>query len=358
MSTKMKFEMPHVYIIFLLVMVLVVVLSHFIPAGEFVKILDPVTNKMKIDPTQFHYLENVKSIGFIDFFTAVHQGIVNAGHLIVLVLMASGAIYVLDQSGSLAAGIHALLRISAGKEKVVIIALSFVMSLMGAIGFGEGALPFFPLIIAVIMGLGYDRITGFAVGVLSVCAGFSSGFANLYTTGIAQDIVGLPLFSGIGFRVIAFLIFTSVVLFFILSYANKIKKNPKKSYCRLEYTQQLQEGFKAEESEELPFTFSRKLALFSLLGIVALSVYGATKLRWGMPQISGLYVMYAVFLGIVLRISPNKVAKDFGMGAALLLPPILAIGLAGSVMVLMQQAKIVDTMVFGMSEFCKVKVSL
>lgn len=355
MSTKMKFEMPHVYIIFLLVMVLVVVLSHFIPAGEFVKILDPVTNKMKIDPTQFHYLENVKSIGFIDFFTAVHQGIVNAGHLIVLVLMASGAIYVLDQSGSLAAGIHALLRISAGKEKVVIIALSFVMSLMGAIGFGEGALPFFPLIIAVIMGLGYDRITGFAVGVLSVCAGFSSGFANLYTTGIAQDIVGLPLFSGIGFRVIAFLIFTSVVLFFILSYANKIKKNPKKSYCRLEYTQQLQEGFKAEESEELPFTFSRKLALFSLLGIVALSVYGATKLRWGMPQISGLYVMYAVFLGIVLRISPNKVAKDFGMGAALLLPPILAIGLAGSVMVLMQQAKIVDTMVFGMSEFLQGK---
>lgn len=350
MSTKIKFQMPHVYIIFLLVMILVVILSHFIPAGEFAKTLDPLTNKMKIDPTQFNYLLDVKPIGFIDFFTAIHQGIVNAGHLIVLVLMASGAIYVLEQSGSLAAGIHSLLKISSGKEKLVIIALSFVMSLMGAIGFGEGALPFYPLIISVIMGLGYDRMTGLAVGLLPVCAGFTSGFANLYTTGIAQDIVGLPLFSGFTFRVVAFFVFTFIVIFFILKYANKIKKDPHKSLCKLEYINQDQQKLELS-NEELPFTFSKKISLFSLLAVVVLSVYGATQLKWGMPQISGMYVCYAVFLGIVLKITPNKVATDFGVGAARLLPPILAIGLAGSVMVLMQQAKMVDTMVYGMSGF-------
>lgn len=350
------FNLPHVYILLITVMLIVVALSFVIPSGEFGLIEDPNTGRMVVNPNDFNYVDNDNPISFMDFFTAMHTGIAQSADIIVMLLIAVGAIYLLEKSGTIAAGIHRLLEISEGKELVVIGALTLIFTILGAIGFGEGGLPFIPLAVTVVMGLGYDRITGMATAMGGMAVGFASGALNLYTTGIGQSLVGLPLFSGLGFRVAALAIFYVVTILYIVNYAKKIKKDPSKSIVAYEYAEQS----KTEEvkGEKEKFTGRKKLALLALVAVFVMQAYGAIQLRWGFPQISALYIIFSFVVAIILKLNPSKTCVDFAYGASRLLPAALAIGLARSVMVLMNQAKIVDTAIFKLSEVLQGKGSL
>ena len=284
----------------------------------------------------------------MDFFTALHNGVVQSADIIVMLLFASGALYILEKSGAIAAGIHKLLRIAEGKEKLVIVALITLFSILGTIGFGEGGIPFIPLAMAVVMGMGYDRITGFATSTIGLAIGFTAGAVNFYTTGVSQTIIGLPIYSGVGFRIISLAIFLVISVLYILRYAKKTKADPSRSLVATEYKEQLRDANRAEYEEE-EFTLSRKIALLGLVVVLVGSAFGAIKLGWGMPELSAVYAIYAVFLVIVLKINPSDAAIAFGKGAAVLLPTGLAIGFARSVMILMNQAQIIDTAVHSLS---------
>ncbi|WP_391206336.1 YfcC family protein [Psychrobacillus sp. L4] len=342
------FNLPHVYIMFILVMLLVVALSWIVPSGQYERVQNPDTGITELNTEHFAYVDQANPIGFMDFFTALHNGVVQSADIIVMLLFASGALYILEKSGAIAAGIHKLLRVADGKEKIVIIALITLFSIMGTIGFGEGGIPFIPLAMAVVMGMGYDRITGFATSTIGLAIGFSAGAVNFYTTGVSQTIVGLPIYSGVGFRIISLVIFLVISVLYILRYAKKTKADPSKSLVATEYKEQLKNANKAEYEEEA-FTLSRKIALLGLVAVLVGSAFGAIKLGWGMPELSAVYAIYAVFLVIVLKIKPSDAAVMFGKGAAILLPTGLAIGFARSVMILMTQAQIIDTAVHSLS---------
>lgn len=351
MSEKKKgkgINFPHIYIMFLLVMLLVVVLSWIVPSGQYERIENPETGMTELNTDKFEYVDQANSIGFMDFFSALHNGVVQSADIIVMLLFASGALYILEKSGAIAAGIHKLLKVAAGKEKMIICVLVTLFAIMGTIGFGEGGIPFIPLAMAVVIGMGYDRITAFATSTIGLAIGFTAGAVNFYTTGVSQSIVGLPIYSGLGFRIIALAIFLVISIVYILRYAKKTKADPSKSIVAAEYMEQLENTKKADYEEE-EFTLSRKIALLGLVAILIGSVYGAIKLGWGMPQLSAVYAIYAVFLVIVLRLAPSEAAVTFGNGAARLLPTGLAIGFARSIMILMDQAQIIDTSVHALS---------
>lgn len=352
---KSGINLPHVYIMFMLVMLVVVILSWIIPAGEFERVTDPANPAMQtINPNAFHYLKGVPPIGVMDFFAAMHEGVMAAGNIVVMLLLAVGSLYLLESSGTINAGIGALLRATKGKETLVIIGLTAAFAVFGAIGFGEGAIPFIPLAQVVVVRMGYDKLTGFATSALGLAVGFTSGVLNFYTTGVSQSILGLKLYSGIGFRAIALVIFTVLAAAYIMRYAVKTKKDPSKSLVYEDYQKQLKESEqKNEEIEDIPFTLSKKIAMIGLAVCFGLQAYGAINWKWGMPQMSALYIMFAIFLVIVLRINPNKAAVEFGYGASRLLPAALAIGFASGVMVLMNKAKIIDTVVHHLSTVLK-----
>ncbi len=352
---KKGFDLPHVYIVLMVVMLLVVVLSYIIPSGQFGLVEDPASGRMVVNPQDFNYLVNDNPISFMDFFKAIHIGIVQSADIIVMLLIAVGAIYVLEKSGAIAAGIHKLLEVSEGKELLILSVLTLMFTILGAIGFGEGGLPFIPLTITVVLGLGYDRMLGITASLGGLAIGFTSGVLNLYTTGIGQSIVGLPLFSGIGFRIAALVVFYLVTMAYMLFYARKIKKDPSKSVVAYEYMNQSNTQDSTEVKEE--FTGRRKLALLALVITFVMQAIGTTKLGWGLAELSALYVVLTVILTIVLKLNPSQTCVDFAYGASRLLPAALAIGVARSVMVLMTQAKIVDTTIFKLSEVLQGKGS-
>ncbi|MFJ7667067.1 YfcC family protein [Lysinibacillus sp. NPDC097195] len=351
MSSKQKrkgINFPHVYIMFMLVMLLVVLLSWIVPSGEYERNVNPDTGITELNTEKFAYVAQAKPIGFMDFFTALHNGVVQSADIIVMLLFASGALFILEKSGAIAAGIHKLLSVAAGKEKLIIVSLLVLFSILGTIGFGEGGIPFIPLAMAVVMGLGYDRITAFAIPTVGLAIGFTAGVVNFYTTGVSQTIVGLPIYSGLAFRIVALIVFILISIIYILRYANKTKADPRKSIVAEEYLEEL-ENSKTAEYEEEELTLSRKFALLGLVVVLVGSAFGAIKLGWGMPELSAVYAIYAIFLVIILKLNPSEAAETFGVGAARLLPTGLAIGFARSVMILMTQAQIIDTAVHSLS---------
>jgi len=347
MTEKKKgFRLPHIYLIFLMIMVLIVILGLIIPSGAFERTVDPATGMAVVNPEVFNYIDEKTPPTFLGFFQSIHDGIVQSADIVISLLLISGVLYLLETTGAIAGGIHKILEISQGKETLVIVALYSIFTVMGALGFGEGGMPFFPLAISVVMALGYDRIAGAATAVVSMGIGFTSGLINIYTTGIAQSICGLPMFSGLGFRIGALLVFYIVGLVYLLRYCRRIKKNPETSIVKEEY---LTQDNKAAAGERVEFTGKRKAALLGLVVLIIAQGYGALKLNWGMPQIAAIYLIFAVALTVIFRINPNEACVRITAGASRVLGAALAIGFARAIMILMNQAQILDTVVYKLA---------
>lgn len=340
-----NFRMPHVFVILLIIMAFIVALSYLIPSGSYTRIQNSLGMTV-IVPDTFQYVENTTPITFLDYFEAIYTGFVNGAVIMGTLFISSGMIYLLEVSGAFSAGINAILQKTKGKEFSVVCIFYTIFVVFGVLGYGEAAYPFYPLAVTIGFALGYDRMVGTALAIVGSTVGFTSGLMNTFTTGVAQQIVGLPLFSGIGFRAIGLVVFYVIGLIGLYAYCRKIKKDPSLSLMAEEYMNQKQEKH-IEGMEEM--NLPRVLGLLVFLGIIIVQGYGCIKLHWSFAQIAAIYVIMGILLAIIFRFGPSEACQLFCTGAVRVFPAAFAVGLAQSVVVLMNQACIMDTIVHGMS---------
>ena len=340
------FHMPHVFIILLVIMLFVVLLSYLIPSGAYERIEDS-SGITVINPDTFQYVENETPITFMDYFEAVYTGFVNGATIMGTLFISSGVIYLLEVSGAFGAGINMILKKTKGKEFSVVCIFYTIFVVFGVLGYGEAAYPFYPLAVTIGFALGYDRMVGTALAIVGSTVGFTSGLMNTFTTGVAQQIVGLPLFSGIGFRAVGLVVFYIIGLSGLYTYCRKIKRDPSLSLMSEEYMNQKKEEH-AEGMEEM--NIRRALGLLVFLGIIIVQGFGCIRLGWSFPQIAAIYVIMGILLSVIFRIGPSEACQLFCKGAVRVFAAAFAVGLAQSVVVLMNQACIMDTIVHGMSQ--------
>ena len=340
------FHMPHVFIILLIIMLFVVILSYIIPSGLYERI-EHSSGITVIDPDTFQYVENETPITFMDYFEAIYTGFVNGATIMGTLFISSGAIYLLEVSGAFGAGINMILKKTKGKEFSVVCIFYTIFVVFGVLGYGEAAYPFYPLAVTIGFALGYDRMVGTALAIVGSTVGFTSGLMNTFTTGVAQQIVGLPLFSGIGFRAVGLVVFYVIGLIGLYTYCRKIKKNPALSLMSEEYMNRKQEDHTEQMEEMNP---RRVLGLLVFLGIIVVQGFGCIRLGWSFPQIAAIYVIMAILLAIIFRFGPSEACQLFCKGAVRVFAAAFAVGLAQSVVVLMNQACIMDTIVHAMSQ--------
>ena len=345
-TQKKGFHMPHVFIILLVIMLFVVLLSYLIPSGSYERIEDAAGITV-VDPDTFRYVENETPITFMDYFEAVYTGFVNGATIMGTLFISSGVIYLLEVSGAFGAGINMILKKTKGKEFSVVCIFYTIFVVFGVLGYGEAAYPFYPLAVTIGFALGYDRMVGTALAIVGSTVGFTSGLMNTFTTGVAQQIVGLPLFSGIGFRAVGLVVFYIIGLIGLYTYCRKIKKNPPLSLMSEEYMNQKQEDH-TDGMEEM--NIRRALGLLVFLGIIIIQGFGCIRLGWSFPQIAAIYVIMGILLSVIFRIGPSEACQLFCKGAVRVFAAAFAVGLAQSVVVLMNQACIMDTIVHGMSQ--------
>lgn len=354
-TKKSGFHMPHVFIILLLIMLFVVILSYVIPSGSYERITDEATGISVVDPDTFQYVENEEPITFLDYFEAVYNGFVNGATIMGTLFISSGMIYLLEVSGAFGAGINAILKRTQGKEFSVVFIFYTIFVIFGVLGYGEAAYPFYPLAVSIGFALGYDRMVGTGLAIVGSTVGFTSGLMNMFTTGVSQQIVGLPMFSGIGFRAVGLAVFYVIGLIGLYTYCRKIKKDPSRSIVKEEYMNQKAED-RTEHMEEM--TPRRVLGLLAFLVVIVIQGYGCIRLGWSFAQIAALYVIFGIVLSIIFRFGPSEACQLFCQGAVRVFAAAFAVGLAQSVVVLMNQACIMDTIVHGMASLLENRSAL
>lgn len=329
----MKLRVPHTFALLFGLVVLAAIATHWIPAGRYER--RQVEGREVVEPDSFRPVA-AEPAGLEEVFLAYPRGLAETAIIVFYIFIIGGAFGVVNATGAVEASIRGVVRACRGRGEVVVAVLVVLFSLGGAtIGMAEETLVFLPGLVLLARRLGYDEITGGAIGLVGAGAGFSGAFLNPFTVGVAQGIAGLPLFSGIGYRLFVWLVITSITVAFIVLYARRVRGAPQEP---------------ADGGDRGEATGPRQRAVLALLVLVLLAVvFGALRWQWGILELSGLFVALAVLGGGLGGLGINGTAERFLEGAAAITGGALVVGLARGILVIFDGAQVTDTILHAMA---------
>lgn len=342
---KKSGKFPHAFVILFTILVLAAVCTWIIPAGQYVR--TQVNGHMAVEAGSFTYV-NQSPAGIMDIFQAIPLGLQDGIPLITMILAIGAAIGLVNSTGAIEAAVMVLSdKLGAKNSKLVLVGIMVFFMLIGAFpAMLEGTIPFAPVVIPVCLLLGYDVVTGIAIIFVSDIIGWSAGPANYYTVGNAQMIGGLPLFSGFGYRMICLLVLGAIGIFYTVRYAERVRKNPALSYMAgTDCSDFMGSG------ERMKFTVRRKLVFAAFIITILLIVVGCLKWGWQLLDMSGVYLLSGLICGILAGYDSGKIADSLLDGAKSVFIAAMAIGVARGISVIMENGKIIDTLVYVLSGF-------
>lgn len=330
----------NVYVLIFCLIVLSAVLTHFVPAGQFERA--EVDGRSIVQPETFQFIDG-NPLGFLDIFSSVHGGMVQGANTIFFVLIVGGAFGILAATGALDAFIAMISRKMGNREKLIIPVLMLFFAAGGSLmGMSDETIVYVGVLVPLAIALGFDAITGFAIVIIGASVGFTSAVMNPFTVGIAQGIAELPTFSGLGFRLILFIVMYVAAVMYVYHYAGKVKKDPSLGfYGKYEHVNKEQllnsHGKMKTRHKWVMITF-----LFNFL----ILIYGVIQYGWYIPEIAGLFLLFGVIMGFIGKLSPSKIADNFIKGAGDLIGGALIIGLAQTILVIFNTTGIMDTILY------------
>jgi len=345
-AKKKKGKVPHTYVILFAMIIVMALLTYVIPAGQYQKVELP-TGRMVVDPNSFASVES-NPAKFFDVLKAFPKGLAAAQSIVFFIFIVGGSFNVVNQTGAIEAGISKIALSLKGKEKLMIPIIVFIFSIGGAtIGMAEEAIVFVPIGIALSRALGYDAVTGMAIVSLGAAAGFTAGFMNPFTVGVAQGIAELPMFSGIGMRIAIWICTLLLVIIYIFRYANKVKADPLNSIVYELEMQEKDQAIDLSNVKEMTKKDTLVLLIFAFgMGIL---IFGVFKFGWYITEIAAIFLAIGIFSGIASGMPIDDVAKHFITGAKDMTMGALVVGLARGILVIMEGSLIIDTIVFGLA---------
>ena len=345
-KTKKQHKPLNSIALLFLMIIAVTVLSWLIPAGSYDRV--ELNGRSAVDPDSFKFIE-ADNVSVFDIFLAVPSGMSNAASMLIAALLIGGGMEVLQKSNAMNIGIaRGIRRLGIARGNIVLIFLFYVFALMGAfLGFIEGSIPFIPIAISIAIALGYDSIVGVAIAMLGAISGFTCGPTNPYTVGVAQTVAGIGMYSGIGLRLVLFVILPLVCLIYILAYAKRVSKDPEKSLMAGVDVSDIK--FDISSYDSLAFTGKHAAALLILLAGIVAYVIGSVKLGFTMLHLGAIFVIIGVAIGIVFGFGINDTAETFIKGAQGMTGAVFIMGVAYGISWILTKAKVLDTIVYYLS---------
>jgi len=427
-------KVPHTYVIVFAILVVAAITTWFVPGGEYDRqtvIVDGSSRNVIVD-NSFHYIENQPQTWQI--FSAFFEGFVDKADIIVFILMIGGAFWIMNKSRAIDIGIFAFLGLTKkiehwkllkliGVNNVILVLIMTMFSVFGAVfGMSEETIAFIIILVPLAISMGYDSITGVSIVFVAAGLGFAGAVLNPFTIGIAQGLSDIPLFSGMEYRIFCWFVINIVGFSFILSYANRIKRNPEKSP-----TYQIDDYWRSRNSEDVEDVkyFTPKIAwgvyavtlialilfsvdfsngqlnlsiteleiggkpytgihlfgafwpfyilpastiLFAILGFFSLRksvhffilnlllftiiflIVGVMGYGWYVMEIATLFFVMGLLSGISMNYSADNIVKYFLDGVKDILSAAMIVGLAGGIIFILQEGKVIDTILHSLSQ--------
>ena len=337
-------KVPGTYTIIFAMILLSALLTWFVPGGEYVKGEEGTLS--------YRDVESVPQL--FGVFTALYHGFVKQSGIIIFILIVGGSFWLLNSTGAISVGIGRFIRSVGRYHKVVLVAITLLFSLAGAIfGMSEETIPFVGIVVPLVVSMGYDAFLGMLIVYVAANVGFSSAFLNPFTVGIAQEMAELPLFSGMEYRLFCWAILTLLLILFVLFYAKSVYKAPQaaaeqQTFAALQSTaapQPTSAPLTPAEQQPCPQQMSaaQKIILLILFATIVLLVVGVTLWGWYMAEISGLFLAMGIVSGIVAGYDSGRISSEMIAGAKDILSSALVVGLASGIIVILQEGRIIDS---------------
>ena len=315
------------------IILLAALMTWILPAGRFVRVLDPHTARTLVVPGSYAHVAR-NPIGLWGALTSIPQGLVEAADVVFFVLLGGAAITVIEATGAIGNFLNLLMR-RLGHRPLLVLAIASVIFLFGGAGDNmyEEVLAFLPLLCLLMRRLGLDSVMALAISVgTATVAGVFSPF-NTFTLGIAQPLAELKLFSGFAFRSVFFVLALAIWGGYLAWYALKYQVAPTPP----------------EPDEELHTADTNKWStgdiwvLVVLNGGIAVIVLGGIFLNWGLREFSAIFVLMALVGGLAGGLGWNGTSQHFAEGLRRMALAAALIGFARAISTVLANGLILDT---------------
>ncbi|WP_202912234.1 YfcC family protein [Nesterenkonia muleiensis] len=348
-SVKRGFRMPHIYVILFVLSALAALATYIIPANEFERVEGPDGREV-IDPDSYGPVDPTPT-SFLEFITAIPRGLVDAGEVVFFTFIIGGVFMVIRRTGIIENALDRLLRVFANRRLLLIpVLITLFAALASLIGTQELALVYIPVLIPVIIALGYDSMVAVAIALVGTTAGFTAGVLNPINTGLAQQIAGIETFSGAGLRGILFLMLITLGSYWVIRYARRVEKDPSKSlvYGEEEELEKQRLYASGAEGEAKRMTGRQRVSLLLSVPVLGVTIWGVSTQGWFMIEMAGMFVLLMLIIGLISGLSPSTISISFSEGMRSVLEGAIIVGVARSVAVVLEDGQILDTIVYSL----------
>ena len=287
--------------------------------------------------------------GFISVLQAPIKGIIDSVDIILFVLIIGGFMYVFNETGAMVKGIMWLAHTMKGREHWLIAILTSVFSFFAAsYGMGEEALVFYPILVPLFLAAGYDLLVPLAIIFGGTSVGAIPAFSNPFSTIIASNAAGINWMDGLTERLILWVIVTALMVWYILRYAAKIKKDPTASIVH-KIDGEVKPLYKVHINDHAAtpkLEWKTKLLLLIYILTFLTMIAGVVFLNWWATEMSALFLGSSILLAVITRINEKIFIREFIKGAESLLSVAFIIGVARGVTIVLNEGHISDSILF------------
>jgi uncharacterized ion transporter superfamily protein YfcC len=335
-----RFRLPHPVVLLGAAVVVAAILTWILPAGQFDRRDDAATGRRVVVAGTYHRTERAP-VGPFAAAVAVPRGFIAGADVIALVLLVGGAWVVVDRLGTLPAMVAWLVARFERRGLWVIPLVALFFGVMGALeNMQEEIIPLVPVLMALGVGIGVDGITVVAMSAGAAMVGSAFGPTNPFQAGIALKLAQLPPFGLGGLRFAMLVTGLAIWIAWTMWHAARVRRD------RREEDQDVRLKPDATDLGGMTVAGGTRNALVMavVLAPMALYVYGALRFDWGLNELSGAFLVGGIAAGLIGGFSLTQTVITYVEGMTTLLPAAMMVGLARSISLVLEDGRVVDTM--------------
>ncbi|HET9295060.1 MAG TPA: Na+/H+ antiporter NhaC family protein [Gemmatimonadales bacterium] len=331
----MRLRIPHPLVLLVGFVLVAAALTYVVPAGRYQRRDDPATGRQVVVAGTFSHVDPTP-VSPLGALVAIPKGMADAGSVIFLVFLVGAAWAVVERTGVFQTVLDGLVRVLRGRDSLVIPVSCIVFATGGVlIQMQEELIAFAPLLVLLVLRLGFDRVTAVAMSIGAAIVGAAFSPIDPFLVGIAQKVAGVALLSGWEFRLAALVPALAIWIWWTMRYAARTRSAP---------------AARVGEAPAGHRTTGRRQAVILILVLLAFVTFvvGVLRYGWDFDQMSALFFTMGVTAGLIGGLKLEGTAEAFIDGFRSMAYAALLIGFARAIYLVMDQGQIVDTLVQGL----------
>ena len=343
----MKLRLPHPLILLLYGVAISAVLTWILPAGEYQRRADAATGRQVVIAGTYAATARAP-VGPFAAILSVPRGIVAGADVMLTVLFVGGAFALLDATGALSRLVAGLVGGTQSRRRqraTVVIGVSLAFATLGALeNMQEEIIALVPVLVLLSRGLGFGAITAVAMSAGAACVGAAFGPTNPFQTGIALRFAELPARTMPAVRF--GLLFAAVSAWIAWTLWNTSRDDRADAGAASAIDAETRAA--PAVSTITPTTRDVQLLLLCVLPFVPY-VYGVMRLDWGFNELSAIFLLVGLCIGVLSGMSLSEGAAAFLKASEGLLAAGLYVGVARAMSVVLTDGHVMDTIVYGLA---------